>query len=57
MYMCGSKLGNSGEDVKSGLRVEPKLVEKCLKKGVDSGVRVELDCGFKVGATRVVNEG
>ena len=57
MYMCGSELGHSGEDVKSGLRVEQKHVEKCLKKGVDSGVRVEPDCGFKVGATRVVNEG
>ena len=57
MHMCGSELGPSGENVKSGLRVEPKLVEQGLEKGVDSGVRVELDCGFKVGATRVVNEG
>ena len=51
MYMCGSKLGHSGENVKSGLRVEPMLVEQCLKQGVDSGVGVETDCGFEVGAT------
>ncbi len=57
MYMCGSELGHSGDNVKSGLRVKPMLVKQCLKQGVDSGVRVELDCGFKVGATRVVNEG
>ena len=57
MYMCGSELGYSGENVKSGLRVEPMLVKQCLKQGVDSGVRVEVDCGFEVGAARVVNEG
>ena len=57
MYMRGSELGHSGENVKSGLRVKPKLGEQCLEQGVDSGVRVEVDCGFKVGATRVVNEG
>ena len=57
MYMCGSELGYSGENVKSGLRVKPKLCEECLEQGVDSGVGMEADCGFEVGATRVVNEG
>ena len=31
VYMCGSELCHGGENVESGLRVEPVLVEKCLK--------------------------
>ena len=51
MYMCGSELGHSGENVKSGLRVKPMLVEQCQKQGVNCGVGVEVDRGFEVGAT------
>ena len=57
MYMCGSELSDSGENVERGFRVKPKLCEKCLEQGVDSGSGMEADCGFKVGATKVVNEG
>ena len=31
VYMCGSELCHGGENVESGLRVEPVLVEQCLK--------------------------
>ena len=57
VYVCGPELSDSGENVEGYFGVEPKFGEKCLEQGVDSGVRVEADCGFKVGATRVVNEG
>ena len=57
VYMCGSELCHGGENVESGLRVEPVLVEECLKKEINCGVRVKTEGGFKVGAPRVVNEG
>ena len=32
MYMCGSELRDSGENVERGFRVEPKFGDKCLER-------------------------
>ena len=47
---------NGGENGESGFRVEPVHGEDGLDKRIDSGVGVEGDGCFLVGASRVINE-
>ena len=57
VYVRGPELRNGGEDGKSGFRVKPVHGEDGLNERINSGVGVEGDGCFLVGASRVINEG
>ena len=48
---------NGGENGESGFRVEPVHGENSLNERINSGIGVEGDGCFLVGAPRVINEG
>ena len=48
---------DGGENGESGFRVKPVHGENGLNERINSGIRVEGDGCFLVGAPRVINEG